>query len=96
MACKRLALRNSLDRAHVLSHQTDFILNQANERFKPILDKYGQQDLPDPALLLSLTNEVAYGSNLFAIQKTYEGAFKLDVYFDSGSPGSALDGKSLH
>lgn len=79
----------------MLNDLVDFIVGHTNERFEKILNKYGRENLPDPALLLSLSNEVAYGSNLFAIQKTFEGAFTLDIYYDSGSPGSALDAQSL-
>lgn len=80
------------DKGTSLYELTDLILSQTNTRVQELITKYTREDLPDPALMLSLQNKIASGSNLFAVQKNYEGAFTLDVYFDSNSPGSALDG----
>jgi hypothetical protein len=41
--------------------------------------------LPDPSFLLQLPDNVYTGSNLYAIQKIFDGPFQFDVYFDSGS-----------
>lgn len=51
--------------------------------------------MPDPSFTLTLGNTIAPESNFYAIQKTYEGPFILDVIFDSKSAGSAITGKFL-
>jgi mannosyl-oligosaccharide glucosidase len=41
--------------------------------------------LPDPSFVLQLPDDVYTGSNLYAVQKFFDGPFQFDVYFDSGS-----------
>jgi hypothetical protein len=68
----------------------DLILQNMVARAQGLVQKYGQEDLPDPALLFTLSNTYAEGSNFYAFQKTYEGAFSMDVFFDSqASPAAA-------
>jgi len=50
---------------------------------KPLVDKYGQNDLPDPALLLALPNDEQPGASAYWFQKTYEGEWSVDVFLDS-------------
>ncbi|KAH9449564.1 hypothetical protein Pst134EB_020387 [Puccinia striiformis f. sp. tritici] len=65
----------------------DSIISAINEFVHPLIDKYTVQDMPDPCLVLSLPNEVNYGSNLYALQRMYESPFELDIYFDGdGAP----------
>ncbi|PFH52391.1 glycoside hydrolase family 63 protein [Amanita thiersii Skay4041] len=40
---------------------------------------------PDPSYVLQLPDDVFMNSNLFAIQKTFDGPFQFDVYYDSAS-----------
>ena len=40
---------------------------------------------PDPSFVLQLPDDVYSGSNLYAVQKIFEGPFQFDIYFDSGS-----------
>ena len=61
----------------------DLLLQDIISNAQGHLQKYGQENLPDPAILFSLNNQFRYGSNLFALQKTYEGAFTVDVFYDS-------------
>lgn len=70
------------------------ILSAINENLQPLIDKYTTQDMPDPALALSLPNEVHYGSNLYAFQRVYECPFELDAYFD-GDGAPRLDSPAL-
>ncbi|GJJ12478.1 hypothetical protein Clacol_006720 [Clathrus columnatus] len=62
-----------------------------------ILKPYQQSEipLPDPSFLFQLPNEVHSMSNLFAIQKTYDGKFQFDIFFESSSIHQNLDGKLL-
>ena len=47
---------------------------------------------PDPSYTLRLPNDVLVGSNLYAAQKTFDGPFQFDVYYDSASSNQKLDG----
>ena len=46
--------------------------------------------LPDPSFVLQLPDEVYTGSNLYAIQKSFDGGFQFDVFFESGSSKQKL------
>ncbi|EGG02629.1 family 63 glycoside hydrolase [Melampsora larici-populina 98AG31] len=70
------------------------IITAINERVHGLIDKYTKENLPDPALTLSLPNEIRYGSNLYAVQKTYEAPFELEIFFD-GDGAPKLDSISL-
>jgi mannosyl-oligosaccharide glucosidase len=63
----------------------DHILQSITSAAQPFIGKYEMNDMPDPALSLSLPNEVRTGANFFAFQKTFEGRFTWDVFFDSKS-----------
>ena len=49
-------------------------------------------NLPDPSFLFQLPDEVFTGSTLYAVQKTFEGPFQFDVYFESASAKQKLTG----
>lgn len=65
-----------------------------SENIQSMIERYTKENLPDPALTLALPNEIRYGSNLYAIQKTYEAPFELEIYFD-GDGAPKLDSASL-
>ncbi|KAI0646820.1 glycoside hydrolase [Trametes meyenii] len=50
---------------------------------------------PDPAFVYQLPDEVYTGSNLFAVQKHYDGPFQFDVFFDSASTKQKLSSAVL-
>ncbi|KAF5386975.1 hypothetical protein D9615_001779 [Tricholomella constricta] len=50
---------------------------------------------PDPSYVLQLPNEVYTGSNLFAVQKLFDGAFQYDVFFESASSKQKLSSSIL-
>src|SRR6266481_7015985 len=50
-----------------------------------------EQGAPDPSFVLHLPNEVYSGSNLFALQKLFDGKFQFDIFFESGSVKQKLD-----
>ena len=56
-----------------------------------IVEKYGQRSPPDPAVLFALPNEIRYGANLYGFQKSYEGSFSVDIFFDSAASPSKMD-----
>jgi hypothetical protein len=45
---------------------------------------------PDPAFALQLPDEIYTGSNLYAIQKSFDGPFQFDVLFESASSKQEL------
>ena len=46
---------------------------------------YGQESMPDPALALRLSDQIAPGSTLFAVQKFFTNNFTFDVFYDSAT-----------
>ncbi|KAL1947585.1 hypothetical protein VTO73DRAFT_13309 [Trametes versicolor] len=50
---------------------------------------------PDPAFVLQLPDEVYSGSNLFAVQKHFDGPFQFDVLFESASAKQKLSSDVL-
>jgi len=68
-------------------------MNEVSSTIQAIVEKYGQQDMPDPALLVKLPNDIRYGANLIGIQKIVEGSFTIDIFYDSSSLSSTLDCK---
>ncbi|KDN51723.1 hypothetical protein RSAG8_00271, partial [Rhizoctonia solani AG-8 WAC10335] len=65
------------------------IIDHATAAIKPFNED--KQNPPDPAFVLELEDEVRSGSNLYAVQKTFDGPFSFDVYYQSGSAGTKLD-----
>ncbi|KAG8896382.1 Processing alpha glucosidase I, partial [Tulasnella sp. 417] len=63
----------------------------------PKLPHYKNSGLqyPEPGLLLTLPDDVLNGSNFYALQKTYDGEFSFDVFFESGSSESKLSGETF-
>ena len=43
-----------------------------------------QRGYPDPAFIFQLPDEIYSGSNLYAVQKHFDGPFQFDVFFESG------------
>lgn len=67
------------------------ILKHAQEALGPYKDPaFGA---PDPSFTLHLPDEVYTGSNLYAIQKLFDGEFQFDVFFESGSAQEKLGRK---
>lgn len=56
-----------------------------------VLKPYGPQNPPDPALLFQLPDEVRYGANVYGFQRTYQGFWSVDVFYDSAAFPSQLD-----
>lgn len=63
------------------------------KRAQEILTPYKDIGFPDPSFVLQLPDEVYTGSNLYAIQKSFEGEFQFDVFFESASSKQKLSCK---
>lgn len=59
---------------------------------RELMQQFGPGNPADPSVLFALPNEVRYGANLYGFQKTYEGHWSVDIFFDSESLPSKLDG----
>jgi mannosyl-oligosaccharide glucosidase len=74
-------------------------MNDVITHAQPILEKYKATaqttGYPAPAFLLQLSDEVLSGSNVYAVQKTFEGPFEFDVFFESKSAGVKLSGQTF-
>lgn len=73
----------------------EVVMGESVQGAQEKMKKYGQENAPDPAVLFALSNEIREGSNFYAFQKTYEGSFAIDVFYESSinTPGAKLDCK---
>ena len=70
----------------------DYLLSEASQNANALFEKYGQESMPDPAVLVMLADDVRFASNAIAVQRNFEGQFELDIYFDSKSmPSPPMD-----
>ncbi|PCH38371.1 glycoside hydrolase family 63 protein [Wolfiporia cocos MD-104 SS10] len=69
------------------------ILNHAQDVLEPY--KESPVGLPDPSFTLQFSDEVYSASNLFAVQKLFDGPFQFDVYFESASAKQKLTASTL-
>jgi mannosyl-oligosaccharide glucosidase len=58
------------------------------------IPKYSSGIRPEPAFILSLSNEVYNGASLFAIQKAFKDEFSFEVYYDVPGVKPRLDSKN--
>lgn len=77
------------------NHFTEIILKPLIENARKLVAPYTDPNTghPDPSYTLQLPNEAMLGSNLFAVQKTFDGPFQFDVYFESASNKQKLNGE---
>ena len=97
LAGKRRATR-SCDRPQSTDTtiQTELILQNIASYAKSTLASYTNPSdgAPDPSFVLQLEDENPTGSNIFAVQKTFDGKFQFDIYFESHSAKHKLSCKS--
>ncbi|KIM49430.1 glycoside hydrolase family 63 protein [Hebeloma cylindrosporum] len=74
-------------------HIQKAIMDRARELIGPYQDP--AVGAPDPSFLLQLPDDVYIGSNLFGVQKLFDGPFQFDVFFDSGSVKQQLTSATL-
>ncbi|UZJ51923.1 hypothetical protein CBS101457_001243 [Exobasidium rhododendri] len=75
----------------------DVVLSDISTSVKKAVEEYGQENLPPFADLLTLPDEVRSSPNFVALQRSFQGNFSIDVYYDSDDTpkGSLLDGQGL-
>ncbi|KZT65471.1 glycoside hydrolase family 63 protein [Daedalea quercina L-15889] len=75
----------------------EFILKNVLDHARDVLGAYPDpsKGLPDPSFTLQLSDEVYSASNLYAVQKLFDGPFQFDVYYESGSAHQPLDASIL-
>ncbi|KAI0255396.1 glycoside hydrolase [Lactifluus subvellereus] len=62
---------------------------------KAVKDIKASDSVPHPSFTLHLSDETLSGSNLFAIQKLFDGKFQFDVFFESRSARQTLSSATL-
>ncbi|KAG5645845.1 hypothetical protein DXG03_005187 [Asterophora parasitica] len=75
----------------------DTILKSLIDRAREIVAPYQDPATgpPDPSYVLQLPDEIYTGSNLFAVQKLFDGEFHYDVFFESASSKQKLSSSIL-
>ncbi|KAH7915973.1 glycoside hydrolase [Hygrophoropsis aurantiaca] len=74
----------------------EWIMQNIIKRAGPIAETYRSLEIaPDPSFILQLSDEVYTGSNLYAVQKFFEGEFQFDIFFESESTTQKLDASTL-
>ncbi|KAJ3504255.1 hypothetical protein NLJ89_g8031 [Agrocybe chaxingu] len=100
------AFRKRLGRAHFIGRSINpgdiwkaeaHIMGALMERGRQVIAPYQDPNVgaPDPSFILQLPDDVHTNSNLFAVQKFFDGAFQFDVLFDSGSSKQKLSSSIL-
>ncbi|KDR81799.1 hypothetical protein GALMADRAFT_221665 [Galerina marginata CBS 339.88] len=69
------------------------VIDHARELIGPYQDP--AVGAPDPSFLLQLPDDVYTNSNLYAVQKFFDGPFQFDIFFDSGSNKQKLTSSIL-
>lgn len=72
----------------------DHILKAIVQNFQSKVSGYQPPDYPEPSFLITLPDDVYTNSNLYAVQKTFDGPFQFDVFFESASAKQKLSCKS--
>ncbi|KAG1883181.1 glycoside hydrolase [Suillus subluteus] len=74
----------------------DYIIQSIVDRASPIVEKYrAAEQAPDPSFILQLPDDILTASNLFAVQKSFEGEFQFDVFFESASANQMFDASTI-
>jgi len=68
-----------------LNSLQEYIQKAIVDNGQTLIANYQQPNLPDPSYVLTLPNDVYTNSNLYAVQKSYDGPFQFDVFFESAS-----------
>ena len=57
------------------------VMKYATDAFEPFKD--GARGYPDPSFIFQLPDEISFGSNFYAVQKSYDGPFQFDVFYEN-------------
>ncbi|KAF6764909.1 glycoside hydrolase [Ephemerocybe angulata] len=71
------------------------ILKTIVDFFQSKATTYQAPNYPDPSFLITLPDDVYSNSNLYAVQKTFDGPFQFDVFFESASAKQKLSSATL-
>ncbi|KAK7466923.1 Processing alpha glucosidase I [Stygiomarasmius scandens] len=76
----------------------DVIMQSVFKHAQEVITPYNDPAVgaPDPSYVLQLPDEVYSGSNLYAVQKFFDGEFQFDVFFESASAKQALSSSTLN
>ncbi|EED84174.1 hypothetical protein POSPLDRAFT_107259 [Postia placenta Mad-698-R] len=69
------------------------ILDHAKDAIEPYTDS--PIGMPDPSFTLQFSDEVYSASNMYAVQKLFDGPFQFDVFFESASAKHQLSSSTL-
>lgn len=69
-------------------------MKRAQEVIAPYRDPAA--GIPDPSFVLQLPDEIYSGSNLYAVQKSFDGEFQFDVFYESASSKQTLSCEPLN
>ncbi|GAA5904067.1 hypothetical protein JCM6882_003816 [Rhodosporidiobolus microsporus] len=70
-------------------------VNTITQSANAFITRYGQASPPDPAITFALPNEVRLNAGLYGIQKTYQGKWGVDIFFELEAAPANLDAASL-
>lgn len=84
----------ALAKTRLTRDRTDALMNTMLAHSKEVLEPYGQESPPDPALLFSFPNEVRTNAGLYGLQRTYVGRWGVDIFFDANDAPANLDRQS--
>ncbi|KAJ7694121.1 glycoside hydrolase family 63 protein [Mycena rosella] len=75
----------------------ELLLQNIIKRAQEILVAYKDATAgpPDPSFVLQLPDDIYTGSNLYAVQKTFDGEFQFDVFFESASSKQKLSSTTI-
>ena len=60
------------------------MLAHAKSKLEPYQENKGQAP-PDPSFVLQFPDEIDDGATLYGVQKSFDGPFQFDVFFESAS-----------
>ncbi|GAA94992.1 glycoside hydrolase family 63 protein [Mixia osmundae IAM 14324] len=73
----------------------DVIMSDAAQYGNALVEKYGQDNPPEPAQVLTLSNDARDGANLWAFQRMLEAPFTTYIYFDADDVPQKLTSQAL-
>ncbi|KAI5124041.1 hypothetical protein M0805_003870 [Coniferiporia weirii] len=75
----------------------DLLMNSVLKHAQDVITPYQDpaKGAPDPSFVLQLPDEIYTSSNLFAVQKSFDGEFQFDVFYESASAKHKLSSSVL-
>ncbi|KAI0060895.1 glycoside hydrolase [Artomyces pyxidatus] len=75
----------------------EFIMQDVLKHAREVMAPYENLGTapPDPSFVLQLSDDVLSGSNMYAVQKSFEGPFEFDIFFESKSANTKLTSATL-